>query len=206
VPARRLAAASSRIAPPTGEGATARSAQPLPNTLQFLQILWTTNQALELASKRMALDLGVTGPQRFVIRLIGRFPGLSAGALAKTLRTDPSTLTGVLQRLEAGRLIRRARDPQDGRRVLLSLTARGRSVDRLNSGTIENAVKLALRDVSPRDVGCTARVMRRIASSILEAGGGTATNGNGAGRPRATARPAARRPARPGRDPRSARS
>jgi DNA-binding MarR family transcriptional regulator len=170
----------------------------LPNTLHFLQLLWTTNQALELASKRMALDLGVTGPQRFVIRLIGRSPGLSAGELARTLRTDPSTLTGVLQRLEAGRLIRRARDPRDGRRVLLSLTARGRSVDRRNSGTIENAVKIALRDVSPRDVGCTARVMRRIASSIMETGG-KATNGNGYGNgappPPGEARRAARRPA-----------
>jgi DNA-binding MarR family transcriptional regulator len=125
----------------------------------------------------MALALGVTGPQRLVIRLIGRFPGISAGELAATLRTDPSTLSGVLQRLQAARLIRRGRDASDGRRVLLSLTPRGRSVDRLNSGTIENAVKTALRGVSPRDLACTARVLRRMASSIMEAGGGA--NGNG---------------------------
>jgi DNA-binding MarR family transcriptional regulator len=163
----------------------------LPNTLQFLQLLWTTNQSLELASKRMALALGVTGPQRLVIRLVGRFPALSAGELAATMRTDPSTLTGVLHRLEAARLIRRARDPRDGRRVLLSLTARGRSVDRLNSGTIENAVKSALRGVSARDVACTARVLRLMASTIMEAGGVRATNGNGNGAERP--RPARRR-------------
>jgi DNA-binding MarR family transcriptional regulator len=165
----------------------------LPNTLQFLQLLWTTNQSLELASKRMALALGVTGPQRLVIRLIGRFPGLSAGELATTMRTDPSTLTGVLHRLEAGRLIRRARDPRDGRRVRLSLTARGRSLDRLKLGTIENAVKLALRGVSERDIACTARVLRRIASSIIEAGAGKATTGNGAERPRLASRHSASR-------------
>jgi DNA-binding MarR family transcriptional regulator len=176
----------------------------LPNTLHFLQLLWTTNQSLELASKRMALALGVTGPQRLVIRLIGRFPGLSAGELATTMRTDPSTLTGVLHRLEAGRLIRRARDPRDGRRVLLSLTARGRSLDRLSSGTIEHAVKLALRGVSEHDIACTARVLRRMASSIMEAGAGTGvgktTSGNGAERPRLASRhTAARRQAGAGR-------
>jgi DNA-binding MarR family transcriptional regulator len=155
----------------------------------------------------MARGLGVTGPQRFVIRLIGRLPGLSAGELAATLRTDPSTLTGVLQRLEAARLIRRARDPKDGRRVLLSLTTRGRGVDRLNSGTIENAVKVALRDVSPRDLACTARVMRQMASSIMEAGGRRVASGNasgnGAGRQRLAPRRGSRPPSRTRRRPRS---
>jgi DNA-binding MarR family transcriptional regulator len=193
VPAGRFAV-SSRVATPAREPrADTRADQRLPNTLQFLQLLWTFNQALELASKRMALALGVTGPQRLVIRLIGRFPGLSAGELATTMRTDPSTLTGVLQRLEAGRLIRRARDARDARRVLLSLTARGRSVDRLNSGTIENAVKVALRGVPERDIACTARVLRQIASTIMESGGGNGTSGKRQRHETTAARSSARR-------------
>jgi DNA-binding MarR family transcriptional regulator len=150
--------------------------------LQFLQLLWSVNQALELASKRMALHLGVTGPQRFVIRLIGRRPGISAGELAAMMRTDPSTLTGVLQRLEASRLIRRLRDPADARRVLLTLTRRGRGVDRLEAGTIEHGVKVALRAIPRREIACTARTMRRIVSTLLAAGGSVAFDGHASGR------------------------
>jgi DNA-binding MarR family transcriptional regulator len=164
----------------------------LPGTLQFLQLLWALNQALELASKRMAQQLRVTGPQRLVIRLIGRFPGISAGALAATLRTDPSTLTGVLKRLQAGRLVRRVRDTSDGRRVRLSLTTRGRTVDRIKAGTVEHAVSLGLRGTSPRDVAATGRVMRQLASALLQNGGASARDGPGSARDRRAARAGAR--------------
>jgi DNA-binding MarR family transcriptional regulator len=172
VPAARIGRARSLRTsnPPASPRTTSRAAAELPSTLQFLQILWTVNQALELASKRMALQLGVTGPQRLVIRLIGRFPGMSAGEVAATMRTDPSTLTGVLQRLEASRLIRRARDGSDARRVLLTLTGRGRAIDRLKAGTIEHAVDLALRGVPSRDISCTARTMWRITSTLQQMG------------------------------------
>jgi MarR family transcriptional regulator, organic hydroperoxide resistance regulator len=192
-----MAAASSRLVPAArAPKSAARADDELPGTLQFLQLLWTVNQALELASKRMAIGLGVTGPQRLVVRLIGRSPGISAGELATTMRTDPSTLTGVLQRLQAAQLIRRVRDARDGRRVLLSLTARGRAVDRLKSGTIENAVKAAMRGVSDRDIARAARVVRRIASRVMEAGGGQRFNGNGPERQRFASRAVGKRPLR----------
>jgi DNA-binding MarR family transcriptional regulator len=41
-------------------------------------------------------EVGVTGPQRLVLRVVGLFPGMSAGELATVLRVHPSTLTGVL--------------------------------------------------------------------------------------------------------------
>lgn len=180
VPAGRVASGSSLRTPgSSGSSRTmSRAIEDLPSTLQFLQLLWTVNQALEVASKRMALQLGVTGPQRLVIRLIGRFPGISAGEVAATMRTDPSTLTGVLQRLEARRLIRRLRDADDDRRALLTLTRRGRAIDRLKTGTIEHEVNLALRGIPSRDIACTGRTMERIASTLLEMGGAAAFDGN----------------------------
>ena len=52
---------------------------------------------------------GVTGPQRLVIRIVGRFPGIPAGQLAATLRIHPSTVSDVVQRLERRGLIQRTR-------------------------------------------------------------------------------------------------
>ena len=87
---------------------------------------------LEKISKRMIGAIGVTGPQRLVLRVVGLFPGLSAGDLATILHIHPSTLTGVLQRLVAQGLLQRVDDPRDRRRAILRLTA---------SGTRANAVK-----------------------------------------------------------------
>ncbi len=117
--------------------------------LGFMRALWALDHALQSASKRMEAGLGVTAPQRLVVRIVGRFPGISAGELSEILHLHPSTLTGVLQRLgERGLVVRRA-DPGDARRALLELTAKGRAVDALRSGTVEAAVRRALRRLSP---------------------------------------------------------
>ena len=67
-----------------------------------MRLLWAVDHGLQRRSKRMAATLGVTGPQRLVIRIVGRFPGISAGRLASILHLHPSTLTGILRRLERG--------------------------------------------------------------------------------------------------------
>ena len=85
----------------------------LPDVLQFMQLLWAVVHGLETTSKRMAGDLGVTGPQRLALRVVGLFPGVSAGDLAAILHVHPSTLTGVLQRLVAQRWLLRVDDPRD---------------------------------------------------------------------------------------------
>src|ERR1700733_7143915 len=67
--------------------------------LDFMRLLWGIEHRLQSASKRMEASLGITGPQRLVLRVVSRFPGLSAGELARVVRLHPSTVTGILQRL-----------------------------------------------------------------------------------------------------------
>jgi DNA-binding MarR family transcriptional regulator len=91
-----------------------------------MRLLWSVDHALQRTSKRMDRSLGVTGPQRLVIRVVGSHPGLSAGDVARILRIHPSTLTGILKRLEQRKIIRRVADPADGRRAFLHLNGLGR--------------------------------------------------------------------------------
>ena len=97
--------------------------------LGFMRLLWAVAHGLESTSKRMGTELGVTGPQRLVLRLIGHYSRLSPGDLAQLLHVHPSSLTGVLGRLEQSKLLARRRDPSDGRRAILSLTAKGRALN-----------------------------------------------------------------------------
>ena len=93
---------------------------------------------------RQAWLFGLTGPQRLVVRIVGRFPGIAAGRVAGILHVHPSTLTGILKRLEARGMLQRRPDPRDARRALFVLTAKGRKLDIIRTGTVEQAVRRVL--------------------------------------------------------------
>jgi DNA-binding MarR family transcriptional regulator len=117
---------------------------PLGAVLDFMRMLWALDHALQSASKRMEANFGLTGPQRLVVRIVGRFPGIAAGRIAEILHVHPSTLTGILQRLERRGVLQRRPDPRDARRALFVLTAKGRRLDVVRTGTVEQAVRRVL--------------------------------------------------------------
>src|SRR5215469_3828574 len=90
--------------------------QALDATLDFLRLLWSIEHHLQSTSKIMETRLGVTGPQRLVLKVVARFPGISAKEVANLLRLHPSTITGILQRLTKKGFLLRASDPVDTRR------------------------------------------------------------------------------------------
>jgi len=138
----------------------------LNTTMEFMRTLWALDHDLQRASKRMSRTLGVTGPQRLVIRVLGAHPGLSAGALAQALKIHPSTLTGILARLVQRRLIERSQHATDARRVVLRLTPRGARVDAARKGTVETTVRRALRRVSEEDLQVVVRVLQTVTRSL----------------------------------------
>jgi MarR family transcriptional regulator, organic hydroperoxide resistance regulator len=141
-------------------------ARRLGRVLEFIRRLWALDHALQSTSKWMQARLGVTWPQRLSIRMIGHFPGISAGALAELLHLHPSTLTGILQRLSARRLIRRVADPRDARRALLWLTRSGRRINRGRKGTVEAAVTRTLTSASARDLAIVRETLSRTATEL----------------------------------------
>jgi DNA-binding MarR family transcriptional regulator len=141
--------------------------QPKGEALQFMQMLWALAHALDVRSKRMARTLGVTGPQRLVLRIIGQTPDATAGAIAKLLDLHASTLTGVLARLERRKLIVRRVDPADRRRVRFSLTAAGRRIDRARKGTVEHAVQRTLARSTAPSVAASRALITRLVEELL---------------------------------------
>jgi DNA-binding MarR family transcriptional regulator len=131
--------------------------QPAGETLQFMQRVWELVHALDVRSKRMAQTIGVTGPQRLVIRVVGQKPAQTASEIAQMLGKHPSTLTGVLARLEARGLLEREIDQEDRRRARFRLTAAGKAIDRERKGTVEAATRRAL-----------ARMEAPMATAVLE--------------------------------------
>lgn len=134
--------------------------------LEFMGHLWSLDHALQSASKRMEARHGVTGPQRLVVRIVGRRPGISAGEVSRILHLHPSTLTGILRRLTERGIVERRPDPADARRALLRLTAAGRDIDGLRGGTVENAVRRVLARVDARTVRATRELAAALAAEL----------------------------------------
>jgi MarR family transcriptional regulator, organic hydroperoxide resistance regulator len=139
---------------------------PLGDVLEFMRMIWAIDHGLQRTSKQMAATLGITGLQHLAIRLVGRFPGISAGQLADILYIHPSTLTGVIQRLERQGLIGRRTDPRDGRRVVLGLTEKGRHLDVGARDTVESAVRDALATLPKSRVETAREVLRTLVKAL----------------------------------------
>jgi DNA-binding MarR family transcriptional regulator len=140
--------------------------KPQGETLQFMQRLWALTHSLEVCSKRMAKMLGVTGPQRLVVRLIGQSPDISARDIAHTLGMHPSTLTGILARLEKQGLIRREIDESDRRKSQFQLTQAGKRVDREKKGTVEAAVRRAIGRASTSVIAGTTEMLQLLVAEL----------------------------------------
>jgi len=121
--------------------------RPLGPVLDFMRLMWAINHGLDRASRGMQAKFGVTGPQRLVLRI-------------------PSTLTGILQRLEARRLLRRLTDPSDARRVQLEITARGKRLTVPSVGTVESAIKRLMSTWTDSELNVTRRTLTAIAEEL----------------------------------------
>lgn len=138
----------------------------LDDALQFMRALWEAVHALQKASKRMNARLGVTGPQRLVMRVVGLAPGISAGGLSKVLHLHPSTLTGVLKRLESQGLLSRRSDAADGRRAVLRLTHSGQRLNADTEGTVEEATRATLTQVPVGDQAVIRNALETLAAHL----------------------------------------
>jgi DNA-binding MarR family transcriptional regulator len=137
-------------------------------TLDFMRLLWSIEHGLQRASKRMERELGVTGPQRLVLRVVGQFPDMSAGELAHLVRLHPSTITGILHRLVARGLLERRVDPGDTRRARLRLKPQALAFTRVSAGTIEKTVATALDRAGTANVRAARKVLTAVAARLSE--------------------------------------
>ena len=140
----------------------------LGETLEFLRLIWALDHGLQSRSKRMQATIGLTGPQRLVIRVVSQYPGILAGELAGVLHLHPSTLTGILERLEGRRLLIRRADDRDRRRAVLEVTRAGKRLDVPSTGTIEASVARALAAFPRARVDATREVLGALTRELSE--------------------------------------
>jgi MarR family transcriptional regulator, organic hydroperoxide resistance regulator len=93
--------------------------------VETLVYLYTESRRL---TKQAAREVGLTGPQLTVIKLLDTFGDLSLSSLSERIRAQNSTVTGIIDRMEREELVVRERSTADRRVVYIRLTTKGRQM------------------------------------------------------------------------------
>jgi len=79
-------------------------------------------QAIDLHSKKLSREYGLTGPQLVILQEISNHDQMSVTELGKSISLSQGTVTDILSRLIKKELITKKRSPFDKRRVEIQLT------------------------------------------------------------------------------------
>jgi DNA-binding MarR family transcriptional regulator len=82
-------------------------------------------QILNEQSKKVERETGLTGPQLWTIKTINENSPIKISGLANKLYLHPTTVIGIIDRLEKQELVKRQRSKDDRRVVWVELTAKG---------------------------------------------------------------------------------
>ncbi len=85
-------------------------------------------RAIDIHSRTLSKQFGLTGPQLIVISEIGQYGPMTIGDLARRISLSQATVTTILDRLELKELALRTRDKIDKRRVYVDITDKARKI------------------------------------------------------------------------------
>lgn len=98
--------------------------------LEVLQALRRIIRATDIYSRRLRVTHDLTAPQLICLLAVVDDEPLTATLLAERIHVGPSTVVGILDRLEAKKLIKRKRSEKDRRVIHVSATPQARRLAR----------------------------------------------------------------------------
>ncbi|XBQ17108.1 MAG: MarR family transcriptional regulator [Oceanicaulis sp.] len=104
-------------------------------------------RAVDLRSKSLVKETGLTAPQLVVLQALAKNGATKPSALSRQVSLSQPTVTAILDRLTSAGLVQRARSDLDRRAVLAELTEKGEQIARgapqlLQAGFIDAFRKL----------------------------------------------------------------
>ena len=131
-------------------------------------VFWVSRirKALRCEFEARAEALDITASQFQVLRRLWEGDGILTSTLTRDICSDGGTITGLLDRLEAKALIRRARSAEDRRAVRVFLTQAGRELERPLSEILSAINEQALEGFSPDDRRQLVAALQRVGENL----------------------------------------
>jgi DNA-binding MarR family transcriptional regulator len=127
-------------------------------------------RAIDLRSRRLFEQSGLTGPQLLVLRAASRLSGASISALARDVDLSQPTVSGIVDRLERRGMVRRARGTGDRRTVRVVVTPEGGCTLRDAPSLLEDRFRAELARLEEWEQTQLLATLQRVASMMDAAG------------------------------------
>ena len=127
-------------------------------------------RALRVAAQRTHGEAGISAAQLFVLQQLEQAPARSLGALAARTMTDRSSVADVVERLAERALVQRAPNPDDRRRMTISLTAAGRRLLRSAPPSPTSLLIAALAELDDASLAALAHGLEELTERMGIAG------------------------------------
>lgn len=132
--------------------------------VETIVYLYTESRRL---TKGMAREVGLTGPQLTVLKLLETFQDLSLSSLSERIRAQNSTVTGIIDRMEREGLVGRERSKTDRRVVYIKLTEKGAKLAREIRVEPLEIFRGALQSLTHSDLRDLLRILMKLQKRVL---------------------------------------
>lgn len=95
------------------------------DSIRILQSVRRIAQCVEHHSKRLTATHNITSPQLVALMAIAQLGASTLKSIGRAIHLSPSTVVGIVDRLEEKGLVRRERDTRDRRNVYVTVTVAG---------------------------------------------------------------------------------
>ncbi|MDD4050570.1 MAG: MarR family transcriptional regulator [candidate division Zixibacteria bacterium] len=130
--------------------------------LHILRSLRRIVRAIDLYSRELKASCGLTVPQLVCLSAIVREKQITAVALSLQVNLSPSTLVGILDRLEKGKLIRRVRSVEDRRQVIINATDAGKNAVRKAPSPLQENLAMGLGSLPANEQATIAQSLDKV--------------------------------------------
>ncbi|CAN5659792.1 MarR family transcriptional regulator [soil metagenome] len=143
---------------------------PMPLDDHLCYAVYSAGMAIQRVYKPVLDKLNLTYPQYLVLCLLWRQDEQTVGGIATQLGLESSTLTPLLKRLEAAGLVRRNRNPDNERQVVVALTEQGAAL-RSEASCLGDTL-LAASGQSPEELAALNQEIRLLRDALYRQIGG----------------------------------
>jgi DNA-binding MarR family transcriptional regulator len=133
---------------------------------QVIAALRRITRAIDLHSRGLLQQIGLTAPQLATLRAVQRLQPITVSALARSIHLSQATMTGILSRLEKRGLVTRLRSGSDGRAVVVQLTSRGADVLQVAPSLLQDRFRRELLQLQQWEQTQMLATLQRIASMM----------------------------------------
>ncbi len=130
--------------------------------LRVFQALRRIIRAVDLHSRKLSTQHKITGPQLVCLLSVEEHEPVTPSAIARHVHLSPSTVVGILDRLEAKGLVSRERDLTDRRLVQISLTEEGNALVVSAPSPLQDTLAKAMNELPKAELSTIAESLDRI--------------------------------------------